>query len=80
MRDAGFRLINLSPGLLLEGERVPAQEDKNRALALNEDWDRHRMGLPALAVEQYHPKGSIGDNYLRAMALREQDRRRKKHV
>jgi hypothetical protein len=46
MRNAGFRLINLSPGLLVDGCREPSMEDKKEALRLNEDWDRYRSRRP----------------------------------
>ena len=81
MREAGFRLVNLSAGLLLDGERVPSVDDKRQALRLNEDWDRHRRGLPAVAVEAHeYPQGSVGDGYMRALALRETERRQKNIV
>lgn len=78
MRDAGFRLINLGAGLVINGERVPFDEDKKRALALNSEWDRRRFGLPPETVEKrgYSP-GTIGHAYMRVIALREQERRSK---
>ena len=75
MRNGGFRLINLSPGTLVSGKPVPSPDDKMRAIRLNEDWDRHRRGLPArhVAAEHRYPPGSIGEAYHRAISLREQD-------
>src|SRR5262245_6532311 len=75
MRRAGFRLINLSKGEWIDGRQEPSLADKREALRLNADWDRHRRGLPPAAVEAHsYPKGSVGDGYLRAMALRAQER------
>jgi hypothetical protein len=75
MRDAGFRLVNLSKGVVVNGENLPAPDDKNRALELNEAWDRHRRGLDPPAPKPKYPPGSLGDSYLRALALREAERR-----
>jgi hypothetical protein len=76
MRDAGFRLINLSPGLFVDGRREPSIEDKREALRLNEEWDRYRSGLPPASVAaRTYPKGSVGDGYMRVLALRGQARK-----
>ena len=76
MRAVGFRLINLGPGTVVNGRKVPSVEDKTRAMRLNEDWDRCRRGLPARAVAEHaYPPGSVGDAYHRAMRLREQERK-----
>ena len=67
MRAAGFRLINLSKGIIVDGENVPTVDDKNRAIELNEAWDRHRRGLepaaPEAEVPDRHPRRrlSAGD-------------------
>jgi hypothetical protein len=77
MRAAGFQLINLSKGIVVEGINLPTAEDKNRAIELNEAWDRHRRGLEPAAPKPKYPLGSLGDAYLRAMALREAERKNK---
>lgn len=75
MRAAGFRMINLGAGTEIDGRRVPSVDDRTRATQLNEDWDRHRRGLPAKAVASHrYPPGSIGDAYHRAMQLRAAER------
>jgi hypothetical protein len=75
VRAAGFHNVNLGPGLIVDGKPVPSAEDKARAIRLNEDWERHRRGLPRKAVEERsYPPGSIGEAYLRVMRLREAER------
>ena len=75
MRRAGFRLINLGSGTMVDGRRAPSAEDMTRALKLNEAWDRHRFGLPDADVEAHRfPIGSIGEAYLRVMSLRASER------
>lgn len=75
MRAAGFRSIKLSPGLVVDGRRVPSAEDKATAIRLNADWERHRLGLPPAAAEAMAwPAGSIGEAYERIMRLREAER------
>ena len=64
MRAAGFRPINF-------GHELTAN-DKARAIELNDKWDRHRRGQSA--PQDRYPHGSIGDGYLRAMALRTTER------
>ncbi len=77
-RAAGFRLINLGPGLIMDGKHVPSGDDKSHSMRLNEEWDRHRCGLPAQAKQGHaFPPGSIGDGYHRAMRLRDQERKAK---
>lgn len=69
-------MVNLSRGVIEDGRPLPSPEDKARAMRLNEDWDRARRGRPALAVEERRfPKGSVGDGFIRAMRLREAERR-----
>jgi hypothetical protein len=76
MREAGFKLVTMGRGTIVDGRNVPSLEDKARAIALNEDWDRHRRGLPALVVEERsYPQGSVGESYLRAMSLRAAERK-----
>src|SRR5215467_5014248 len=71
MRKAGFRLVNLGTGSTIDGRHVPSPEDVVAAIRLNEDWDRQRRGLPSRDVERHaYPRGSIGEAYLRIMALR----------
>lgn len=75
---APSQLTVLCPAVIGRGlsPRVPSAEDKKQALRLNEDWDRHRQGLPAVAVQEHkYPEGSVGHGYLRVMALRETERR-----
>ena len=78
MRAVGFRIINLSPGVLINNRRYPAANDIARALELNAAWDRHRRGLPdspACSAIQRFPRGSVGAGFLRAVALREAERK-----
>jgi hypothetical protein len=77
MRAAGFQLINLSKGIVVDGKNVPTADDKNRAIELNEAWDRHRRGLEPDGPKPKYPPRSLGDAYLRALALREAERRNK---
>ena len=74
MREAGFRLVNLSRGVIINGEHVPSEEDNKRAIELNTQWDHHRRGLPAPSGERTYAPGTIGHAYKRVMALREQER------
>ena len=80
MRQAGFQMVSLSRGHLIEGKHYPAAEDRTRALNLNEEWDRYRRGIPppppGAGVHRY-PHGSVGDGYHRAMQMREQERKDK---
>jgi hypothetical protein len=76
LRAAGFRNVKLGPGLIVDGVNVPSAEDKAAAVRLNEDWERHRRGLPPKSAEERaHPPGSIGEAYKRIMQLREAERR-----
>jgi len=63
MRRAGFHTIKLGPGLVIDGERFPSPEDAARATELNQDWDRHRRGLPPVSLRAKYPPGSVGDGY-----------------
>lgn len=73
MRAKGFRLITFG------AEATP--QDRARAIALNDQWDKVRRGVtdstepdvPSL-VEAVYPEGSIGRGYQRAMKLRAAER------
>jgi len=75
--ESGFRDVTLSPGLVVDGEHVPSPDDVRRAVLLNQDWDRHRKGLPPLQSSGRYPAGSVGDGFERVMRLREAERRDK---
>lgn len=81
MKHAGFRMITLGPGTVIDGKNVPTAEEKAKALELNAAWDRHRMGLPppegAQIKTRRYPPRSIGEGYMRAMKLREAERKAK---
>jgi hypothetical protein len=77
MRAAGFGRVRLGPGLLVDGRNVPSPADVARAAELNQQWDRHRRGLPPLTPRLGYPPGSIGEGYHRAMQLREKERAEK---
>lgn len=75
MRAAGFQMINLSRGQVVEGRRIPTPEDQAQAARLNQAWDRYRHGLPEpISIRGGYPQGSVGDGYHRAMRLREAER------
>ena len=74
-RSHGFRMVNLTAGLVIDNQRVPSAVGKARAIELNEAWDRARRGIPDKHVLAHRcPAGSIGDGYMRAMRLREAER------
>jgi hypothetical protein len=77
MRAEGFRRVCLGPGLVVDGEHVPAPTDVARAIELNAEWDRHRRGLPPVGPRLGYPTGSIGDGYHRAMVMPEKERQAK---
>lgn len=78
MRKAGFQLVNMGRGEIRDGKPAPSPEDQAKALRLNEDWDRHRMGLPARGVMQNsYPQGSLGEAFERVMRLREAEQHAK---
>jgi len=78
MRAAGFRLITLDPGVVVDGKRFATADEKARAVKLNDEWDRWRRGLPEPREEGLrYPHGSVGEAYLRVMQLREAERRSK---
>jgi hypothetical protein len=75
MRSAGFRLINLGSGQIVDGKRRPSSEDHAQAMRLNQGWDRYRHGLPEPgAAARFYPPGSVGDGFHRTMRLREAER------
>lgn len=66
MRAEGFALHRLGK------DEVAA---KQRAIALNDEWDRHRRGERPTPKIMVYPKGSLGQAYNRAMRLREEERK-----
>jgi hypothetical protein len=76
MRELGFRLVSMGRGYLVEGERLASVEDRQRAIALNDEWDLVRTGRAGAPRPQY-PPGSIGEAYTRIMKIREADRKAK---
>lgn len=66
MREMGFALRSF-------GRELTA-EDRAEALRLNEEWDRARRGIAPADDRPRYPSGSIGEGYLRAMALRAGER------
>jgi hypothetical protein len=82
MRKAGFQTIKLSrggPELDANGYPAARREDKLKAVDLNAAWDavRKRLPAPRKPVEKpltLYPPGSVGDGYMRAMALRKAGR------
>lgn len=77
MREAGFRMINMGAGTIADGRHLPSLDDIARAMDLNRRWDCVRRGLPEPVIEETprYPSGSLGEAYLRVMALRETERR-----
>lgn len=73
MRGHGFKMVNLSRGVVIAGRNYPSAADRNTAMSLNEDWDRSRLEPAADSTPKF-PRGSIGDGYLRAIAIRGIDR------
>jgi hypothetical protein len=57
---------------------IPSAEDKGRAVALNDAWDRARRGEQVSTIElsnrRIYPAGSVGHCYNRALAIREKSR------
>jgi hypothetical protein len=80
MRAMGFGLVTMGrggPAKDSDGNPEASIGDKNRALALNAEWDRIRFGGDPLAARvtlKTYPAGSVGDAYQRAMALRKAER------
>jgi integrase len=80
MREEGFRRVRLSPGLIINGEQTPAPDDIARANALNNEWDQYRRGLLPVGPRPAYPAGSVGEGYLRALAIRAAEREAKGKV
>jgi hypothetical protein len=80
MRAMGFGLVTMGrggPGKDEDGNPEASLADKNRALALNAEWDRVRFGgdpKQTRTTLKVYPAGSVGDGYQRAMALRKAER------
>jgi hypothetical protein len=78
MRKLGFHNVKLSKGgpeLDADDDPAATLEDRMKAVEMNAAWDAARKGLPAprKAVEKpitIYPQGSVGDGYMRSMALR----------
>jgi hypothetical protein len=70
----GFGRVRLGPGTIVDGKPMPDPADIARAMELNQEWDRHRRGLPPLAQRLGYPAACIGDGYQRAMAMRAKGR------
>jgi hypothetical protein len=68
MRARGFRIVTFGKELTVR--------DKARAIALNAEWDRVRIGAQTMACEPepVYPVGSVGDGYQRALKLRAAER------
>ncbi|TAI67638.1 hypothetical protein CWO89_02135 [Bradyrhizobium sp. Leo170] len=82
MRKAGFRMVPMGkggPGRDAEGNPAASKDDLRRAVELNAEWDAHRRGGgPARKIDRPSwAEGSVGDGYVRAMALRKADRTKK---
>lgn len=83
MRGQGFGLITMSrggPALDSDGQPEASLADRQRAIGLNDAWDRVRAGgiaMPARTTLKIYPVGSVGDGYQRAMALRKAERLQK---
>jgi hypothetical protein len=66
MREHGFKTIKLSkggPAFDRNGYPAASIVDKNRAVALNADWDAARLGLPvqkAAGASAKYPPGKCG--------------------
>jgi hypothetical protein len=80
MRGLGFGLVTMGrggPGVDADGNPEASLADEQRAIALNNAWDRVRSGAaqaPARTTLKVYPAGSVGDAYQRAMALRKAER------
>lgn len=81
MKQFGFRLVTMGTGDPIrrdaDGNPAPSDQDIRRALELNRSWDLTRSGAvpPQISVGlTRYPKGSVGEAYQRAMALRKAER------
>lgn len=73
MKPHGFNFLTLGPGIVVGNRNVPSPEDQQRAIELNAEWDRVRLGIVDAAKPKY-PPGSVGEAYLRVIGLRTADR------
>jgi hypothetical protein len=48
MRAAGFEFLTLGEGVVVDGVRMPAPADIDRANEINAEWDLVRLGSPKL--------------------------------
>jgi hypothetical protein len=69
----GFKFLTLGPGVVVGNRNIASPEDQQRAIELNAEWDRIRLGL-AEPVKSKYPPGSVGEAYLRVIRLRTADR------
>jgi hypothetical protein len=76
MRQQGFNTVRMGrggPSIDTRGYPAASAEDKLKAVSLNNEWDAKRLGLPSQSpagASVRYPAGSVGDGFLRAMALR----------
>jgi hypothetical protein len=82
MRAAGFTIVAMGkggPALDADGNPAASVADKRRAIELNQEWDSVRLGhRPRQRLDRpIFAKGSVGDGYLRAMAMRKAERAQK---
>ena len=75
MRANGFKLVTMGRGYIVGDQRMPTAEDKARAIRLNEEWDRVRLGKGE-NPEKVYPPGTVGDGYVRALAMRAAERKK----
>lgn len=73
MAPHGFAFLTLGPGMIIGNRNVPSPEDQQRAIELNAEWDRIRLGLTEAAKPKY-PPGTVGEAYLRVISLRAAER------
>lgn len=69
----GFKFLTFGPGIIVGNRNMPSPEDQQRAIELNAEWDRIRLGLAEAAQPKY-PPGSVGEAYLRVIGLRTAER------
>jgi hypothetical protein len=83
MREFGFGLVTMGrggPRQDVDGLPEANLEDRQRAIALNDAWDRVRSGQapsPARTTLKAYPAGSLGEAYQRAMEIRKAERLQK---
>ncbi|WP_038367943.1 hypothetical protein [Bosea sp. UNC402CLCol] len=69
MKPHGFKFLTFGPGMMVGNHNVPSPEDQQRAIELNAEWDRIRLGLQQDAAPRYAP-GTVGAAYLRVIKMR----------